>query len=128
MRKMKIRFAAQRLQELRSRYGETDPIIIRPDKRHAAFAKLDQDWCTFLQKHGWGKMDPVTKYLQDENGVPKQYDLTALHLLDPALKFLEGCKVTIETHTDSKVTIEPPSEIVRKRKIDFRESWTHRTR
>jgi hypothetical protein len=107
------------LLELRGRYGEGNPIFIRRDKV-PAFAKLDQDGCSFLQEHGWCKMERITKYMADENGVPRQLDLTALHLLDPALKFLEGCKVTVEQHTDTKVTIEPEPEPVWKANKRYR--------
>lgn len=104
------KICAKYLQQLCDRYGATNPILIRPDKRHPAFVNLDQKMCSHLQEHGWGKMERLNKSMLDENGVPRQFDLTSLRLLDPAVKFLEGCKVTMEQHTDTKVTLEPTPE------------------
>jgi hypothetical protein len=117
------KICAQYLQELRGRYGEGNPILIRPDKRDPRFTKLDQDMCAFLQAHGWAEMNShMPKWLMDENGTVRkpEVDLTSLRLLDPALKFLEGCKVTVEQHTDTKITIEPDPEQARPKRLDMR--------
>jgi hypothetical protein len=64
-------------------------------------------------------MEPIKRWIDDENQVPRQFDVTALHLLDPALKHLEDRKVTVEEHIDRKVTVEPAPE-KKKQRIDYR--------
>jgi hypothetical protein len=95
--------------------GSTTLYVRRNSYSDPRFLDLDLEKLRYLEKDGAVKMSDYLRLGQVDPNV------IAIDLLPKAVQFLEGCKVTIEEHTDRKIIIDPeePTWQATKRTRDF---------